>query len=70
MKAGTATPTVLIFTARHDNTGNNRHIPDPRQWVGWGDRTADEMAHAWVDLTYLEQDDFDRQVAARKAPGK
>jgi hypothetical protein len=23
------------------------------------------MAHAWVDVTYLEQEDFDRQVAAR-----
>lgn len=59
--------TVLVFTAWHDNTENNKNNPDPRQWVGWGDRTVDEMAHAWVDLTYLEQADFDRQVAARKA---
>ena len=58
--------TVLIFTAWHDNTENNPNNPDPRQWVGWGDRTVDEMAHAWVDLTYLEQEDFDRLVAARK----
>ena len=58
--------TVLVFTAWHDNTENNPHNPDPRQWVGWGDRTVDEMAHAWVDLTYLEQEDFDRLVAARK----
>ena len=26
-----------------------------------------EMAHAWVDVTYLEQDDFEAQVAAREA---
>jgi hypothetical protein len=58
--------TVLVFTAWHDNTENNPNNPDPRQWVGWGDRTVDEMAHAWVDLTYLEQEDFDRLVAARK----
>jgi hypothetical protein len=58
--------TVLVFTAWHDNTENNPNNPDPRQWVGWGDRTVDEMAHAWVDLTYLEQADFDRLVAARK----
>jgi len=58
--------TVLAFTAWHDNTANNPNNPDPRQWVGWGDRTVDEMAHAWVDLTYLAQDDFDRLVAARK----
>ena len=59
--------TVLIFTAWHDNTTNNRNNPDPAQWVGWGDRTVDEMAHTWVDVTYLEQADFDRMVAARKA---
>ena len=35
----------------------------PEQWVGWGDRTVDEMAHAWVDVTYLEQEDFDKEVA-------
>ena len=58
--------TVLIFTAWHDNSENNRNNPDPRQWVGWGDRTVDEMAHAWVDLTYIAQADFDKLVAARK----
>jgi hypothetical protein len=59
--------TVLVFTAWHDNTANNPNNPDPRQWVGWGDRTVDEMAHAWVDVTYLDQEEFDRLVAERKA---
>jgi hypothetical protein len=58
--------TMLVFTAWHDNTENNPNNPDPRQWVGWGDRTVDEMAHAWIDVTYLDQADFDRLVAARK----
>jgi hypothetical protein len=62
--------TMLAFTAWHDNTAANPNNPDPRQWVGWGDRTVDEMAHVWVDVTYLEQADFDRQVAARKAAKK
>ncbi|HVQ41524.1 MAG TPA: hypothetical protein VMS54_04935 [Vicinamibacterales bacterium] len=57
--------TVLVFTAWHDNTADNPNNPDPRQWVGWGDRTVDEMAHAWVDLTYLSQADFDSMVAER-----
>jgi len=59
--------TVLVFTAWHDNTAANPNNPDPRQWVGWGDRTVDEMAHAWVDVTYLDQEEFDRLVAERKA---
>jgi hypothetical protein len=59
--------TMLVFTAWHDNTRANLNNPDPEQWVGWGDRTVDEMAHAWVDVTYLEQEDYDKLVAARKA---
>ena len=59
--------TTLVFTAWHDNTESNPNNPDSRQWVGYGDRTVDEMAHAWVDVTYLEQDEFERQVAAREA---
>ncbi len=59
--------TVLVFTAWHDNTADNPNNPDPNQWVGYGDRTVDEMAHAWVDVTYLEQEDYDRMVAERKA---
>ena len=59
--------TTLVFTAWHDNTAANPHNPDPKQWVGWGDRTVDEMAHNWIDVTYLEQDEFDKLVAERKA---
>lgn len=58
--------TTLVFTAWHDNTTQNPNNPDPEQWVGWGDRTVDEMAHAWVDVTYLEQADYDRIVAERR----
>jgi hypothetical protein len=59
--------TVVVITAWHDNTPGNRNNPDPRQWVGYGDRTIDEMGHAWVDVTYVSQEDFDRMVAERKA---
>lgn len=59
--------TTLVLTAWHDNTADNPNNPDPEQWVGWGDRTVDEMAHLWVDVTYLEQEEFDRLVAEREA---
>jgi hypothetical protein len=59
--------TTLVITAWHDNTMENPNNPDPEQWVGWGDRTVDEMAHAWVDVTYLEQEDYESLVAAREA---
>lgn len=59
--------TTLVFTAWHDNTPANPNNPDPEQWVGWGDRTVDEMAHAWVDVTYLEQADYERLATERRA---
>ena len=59
--------TMIITTAWHDNTENNPYNPDPTQWVGWGDRTVDEMAHNWVDVTYLGQEDYERMLAERNA---
>ena len=58
--------TVLRFTSWHDNTKNNPDNPDPTQWVGWGDRTVDEMAHAWVNITYLSDEDFRFETEKRK----
>ncbi len=59
--------TMITTTAWHDNTENNPSNPDPNQWVGWGDRTVDEMAHNWVDVTYLGQEEYERMVAERSA---
>jgi mono/diheme cytochrome c family protein len=59
--------TMIITTAWHDNTADNPYNPDPNQWVGWGDRTVDEMAHNWVDVTYLGQEEYERLVAERSA---
>jgi len=50
--------TVLHVTAWHDNTRANPNNPDPDQWVGYGDRTVDEMAHAWVNVTYISDADY------------
>ncbi len=59
--------TTLAITAWHDNTSANKFNPDPDQWVGYGDRTVDEMAHAWVNITYMDNEDFEIEVAKRKA---
>lgn len=56
--------TVIHIIAEHDNTANNPHNPDPEQWVGWGDRTVDEMAHGWVNVTYLSEEDYQAWLKA------
>jgi hypothetical protein len=53
-------------TAWHDNTAALPSNPDPNQWVGWGDRTVDEMAHAWVNVTYMDQADYEAELEARR----
>jgi hypothetical protein len=58
--------TVIHVVAWHDNTTANQFNPDHDQWVGWGDRTVDEMAHAWVNVTYISQEDYDKWAAAHK----
>ncbi|PYS09038.1 MAG: hypothetical protein DMG15_25095 [Acidobacteria bacterium] len=58
---------ILKITSWYDNTANNPHNPDPNQWVGFGDRTVDEMGHAWVNITYMSDEDFQAEVAKRKA---
>ena len=40
---------------------------DPRNWVGAGSRTSDEMGFAHTTWTYLEEEDYQRMVAERKA---
>jgi hypothetical protein len=59
--------TVIHVTAWYDNTKANKSNPDPDQWVGYGDRTVDEMAHAWMNVVYLNDDEYKAMVAERKA---
>ena len=58
--------TILKIEAWHDNTAANKNNPDPNVWVGYGDRTVDEMAHAWVNVTYMGDKDYASELAARR----
>jgi hypothetical protein len=61
--------TIIRVVAWHDNTPNNKNNPDPDQWVGWGDRTVDEMAHAWVNVTYISEQDYQAWLAKNASGG-
>jgi len=58
--------TVIHVTAFYDNTAANKNNPDPNQWVGYGDRTVDEMAHAWMNVYYLSDAEYQDYLAAHK----
>jgi hypothetical protein len=60
--------TIIHVTAFYDNTTANKNNPDPNQWVGYGDRTVDEMAHAWMNIYYLSDAEYAEYQAAHKKP--
>jgi hypothetical protein len=57
---------TMIITAWYDNTENNPMNPDPDQWVGAGQRTTDEMSHAWIAVTHLDDEGYEKIVAERE----
>jgi hypothetical protein len=57
--------TIVHITGWHDNTAANKWNPNPKNWVGGGARSIDEMSFAWVTLTYLEEDDYQQRLAER-----
>jgi len=61
LPAGTILHQIAIF----DNTAGNRHNPDPTVWVGYGQRSVDEMCNTHVTAVFLSDDDFKQQTAAR-----
>jgi hypothetical protein len=58
--------TIIHIKAWHDNTATNKANPDPTQWIGWGQRSFDDMYHAHVNVTYLTQEDYDKIISERK----
>ena len=61
------TGAVLILKQWYDNTAANPNNPDPDMWVVGGSRTGDEMTHAWIAVTHLDDEGFEKLVAERKA---
>jgi hypothetical protein len=59
--------TVIHVSAWYDNTKANKNNPDSDQWVGYGDRTVDEMAHAWMNVVYFNDAEYKALQTERKA---
>jgi hypothetical protein len=62
--------TIIHIISWHDNSTKNKYNPDPKNWVGYGQRTVDEMGFAWVGWVDLTQQEYEQQLAERKAQQK
>jgi hypothetical protein len=56
---------ILHVINWHDNSANNSWNPDPRNWVGYGERTNDEMSKAWINFYYMSEEEYQSQLSAR-----
>jgi hypothetical protein len=62
--------TVLHMTAYHDNSVNNKENPDPTAFIGWGDRTIDEMNIGWLDFYYITDQEYAQLQKSREGGSK
>jgi hypothetical protein len=60
--------TIMHTITWHDNSAKNPFNPDPRNWVGFGNRTTDDMARAWLNFYNLSDEEYKAELAARKLP--
>jgi hypothetical protein len=56
--------TVLQVISWHDNSASNKYNPDP--WVGFGQRTIDDMSFSWVTMYYLTPEEYEQSVRERR----
>jgi len=54
------TGAVIVLKQWYDNTENNPNNPDPDMWVMGGSRTGDEMTHAWLAITHLDDEGYNK----------
>ena len=60
---------MLRVISWHNNSVSNKYNPDPKNWAGFGQRSIDDMAFAWVSYIWLDDQDFKKQVDERKRGG-
>jgi mono/diheme cytochrome c family protein len=61
---------VIILKQWYDNTAENPNNPDPDMWVMGGSRTGDEMTHAWLAITHLDDEGYNKLKEERNGKVK
>jgi hypothetical protein len=59
--------TIIHVTTWHDNSSGLKANPDPRNNIGYGQRTVDDMSFAWVSYYYIDEAEYKTRVAAQNA---
>ena len=63
------TGTVLVMTGWYENTADNP-LTDSEMYYARGNRTVDEMSHAWIAVSHLDEEGYERIKTEREAKSK
>jgi len=59
--------TILHVIGYFDNSPANKNVADPRNWSGSGHRSVDNMMIDLMQSIYLKDDEFEAELAKRRA---
>ena len=59
--------TMLHVISHHDNSRANKWAVDSRNWVGWGNRSTDDMSFAHISWFALTDEEYQQQLKERLA---
>jgi hypothetical protein len=62
--------TLLHVVSWHDNSAANKFNPDPSNWAGFGQRSIDDMAFAWMTWYELTDEQYKEMIAEREGKPK
>ena len=56
---------MLHVTSWFNNSPSNPWAGDSRNWVGFGQRSTDDMSFSWISYYELTDEEYDAAVAER-----
>ncbi len=58
---------MLHVTSWHNNSETNPWAADTRNWVGFGQRSTDDMSFSWISWYELTDEEYEAAVSERRA---
>ena len=62
--------TILHVISWHNNSSSNKLNYDPTNWIGFGNRTIDDMSHIWLAYYNISEEEYKQRIAEREAQSR
>jgi len=62
--------TILHVISWHNNSSSNKLNYDSTNWIGYGNRTIDDMSHIWLAYYNISEEEYQQRTAEREAQAR